>query len=156
MNQAPCASVMLTVAGRMPLLATPALARAVCAGLEACVAHVPGRLWGYVVLPDAVRLVLGPVEQELLQDFVTQVKAETTARALDAIRRTDNVCALDAVLRFSPVWGGALYRVWQDGFHCTWLHGPAQLHHALEMLRQAPVRAGLVADSSDWPHRRFC
>ena len=143
---------MLTVAGRTPLLAAPHLARAVCAGLDSCAPLAPGRLWGYVVLPDAARLVLGPCDDTALEDFVACLKAETTARVLSAIRRTEDTEALDAVLRFNPVWGGALYRLWQTGFHCTWLYNAFQLDRALATLRQAPVRAGLIARGNAWPY----
>ncbi len=146
------ASVMLTVVGRAPLLAKPYLARAICAALNGCALEAPGRLWGYVVLPDSVRLVLGPCEGVALQRFVAQVKAETAARALSLIRRSADTDALDAVLRFNPVWGGALYRLWQAGFHCTWLHDMAQVGRALQGLVEAPLRAGLAAPGNEWPY----
>ncbi len=149
------ASVMLTVPGRKPLLAIPAVARASCEGLEACTPAAPGRLWGYVALPDSLRLVLGPCEETALSLFVTRVKAQTTARVLPLIRRAEDPDLLDVVLRFNPVWGGALYRLWQSGFHCTWLHSPAQLHRTLQQLREAPLRAGLIAAGEVWPHCRF-
>lgn len=139
------ASVMLTVPGRKPLLATPSLARAVCAGVNGCASAAPGRLWGYAVLPDSLRLVLGPCDDTAVEAFVARLKAETTARVLSAIRCTEDADALDAMLRFSPVWGGALYRLWQSGFHCTWLHEAGQVHRALQLLDEAPRRAGLTA-----------
>ncbi|GIV81470.1 MAG: hypothetical protein KatS3mg051_0824 [Anaerolineae bacterium] len=148
------ASVMLTVVGRAPLLADPRLARTVCAALDDRAPDAPGRLWGYLLLPDSVRLVLGPCDQAALQRFIVEVKAETTARALPLIRRDEDADALDAVLRFNPVWGGALYRLWQAGFHCTWLHGMAQVRRALQQLDEMALRAGLVAAGDEWPYRR--
>lgn len=149
------ASVMLTVVGRAPLLAEPYLARAICAALDGCAPEAPGRLWGYVVLPDSARLVFGPCDQVALAHFVAQVKAETASRTLSLIRRSADTDALDAVLRFNPVWGGALYRLWQAGFHRTWLYGMAQVGRALQGLVEAPLRAGLAAPGNEWPYCRL-
>jgi hypothetical protein len=137
------------------LLAAPPLARAVCEGLDAWNWTAPGFLKGYVVLPDSLRLVLGPCDEVALQRFVAEIKAETTARVLPLLRRIEDPDMLDVVLRFNPVWGGALYRLWQAGFHCTWLHDPVQVRRALQRLREAPLRAGLIAAGDTWPYGRF-
>lgn len=155
MNDLLHARLMLTVPGRKPLLAAPSLARAVCEGLDAWNRAAPDLLKGYVALPDSLRLVLGPCDELTLQRFVAAIKAETTARALPLIRRADDPDMLDAVLYFNPVWGGALYRLWQAGFHCTWLRDLAQVRRALQHLREAPLRAGLIAAGDTWPHSRF-
>lgn len=151
----PCwASVIVTMLDRAPLLAAPRLARIACAALDGCAPEAPGRLWGYVVLPDAVRLVVGPAEGDTLSVFVERLKARTAGDLLAAIRRGEDVDALDTVLRFSPVWGGAIYRVWAAGFHCTPLWTEYKLNGALSALRQAPISAGLVARAEDWPYQR--
>lgn len=150
----PCwASVIVTTLDRAPLLAAPRLARIACAALDGCAPDVPGRLWGYVVLPDAVRLVVGPAEGNSLSAFVDRVKARTAGDLLAAIRQGEDADALDAVLRFNPAWGGAIYRVWAAGFHCAPLWTEARLSDALYALRQAPVRAGLAARAEDWPYQ---
>ena len=146
-------SVILTTLDRALLLAAPRLARIACAALDACAPDGPGRLWGYVVLPDAVRLVVGPAEGDALSAFVERVKARTAGDLLAAICRGEDADALDAVLRFNPAWGGAIYRVWAAGFHCAPLWTEARLSSALYALRQAPVSAGLVARSEDWPYQ---
>ncbi len=150
----PCwASIIVTTLDRAPLLAAPRLARLACAALAGCAPDAPGRLWGYVVLPDAVRLVVGPAEGDALSAFVERVKARATGDLLAAIRQGEDVDALDAVLRFNPVWGGVIYRVWAAGFHCAPLWTEYRLSGALYALRQAPVSAGLVARAEDWPHQ---
>lgn len=149
----PWASLILTTLDRAPLLAAPRLARLVCAALDGCAPDAPGRLWGYVVLPDAVRLVVGPAEGAALSAFVARVKARTAGDLLAAIYQSEEADALDAVLRFNPVWGGAIYRVWAAGFHCTLLWTEHKLSGALYALRQTPVSAGLVARAEDWPYQ---
>lgn len=149
------ASIILTALDRAPLLAAPRLARIACAALDGCVPDAPGRLWGYVVLPDAVRLVVGPADSVALSAFVERVKARTAGDLLAAIRQGEDVGALDAVLRLNPVWGGAIYQVWAAGFHCVTLWTEYRLSGALYALRRAPVSAGLVARAEDWPYQSF-
>lgn len=148
----PYAQAILTVRGRAPLLAAPRLARDMVAALEGCRPDAPGRLWGYLVVPDAVQLVVGPVGAEALSRFVAQVKAAGAARLWDAIRRTDDDDALDAVLAYNPVRGGALVRVWEAGYHRLRLPTDAHLRAALDRLRQIPMRRGLTPPGEAWPY----
>jgi REP element-mobilizing transposase RayT len=145
------AQVILTVTDQAPLLGVPRLARQAMAALESCTAAVPGELWGYVVLPDAVRLIVGPTSDEALATFVALVKQRTHARLMAVILRSDDE-TIDAVLRYSPVWGGVNYQVWQPGSHRAIFWTEYKLSNALYELRQAPVSAGLVAQADDWPY----
>lgn len=147
---APYAQVIVTVTDRAPLLAQAGLARRAARALDACAPDAPGRLWGYTVLPESVRLVVGPAVEDALEAFIDRVKAQTSACLLDAIRRADDD-SLDMVLRYNPVWGGAIYQVWQGGSHRVTFWTEYKLSNALYELRQAPVEAGLVAQADDWP-----
>jgi hypothetical protein len=108
-------------------------------------------LWGYVVLPDAVRLIVGPTSENALEAYITYVKTHTTHRLLDAILRADDD-ALDAVLRYNPVHGGVIYRVWHAGSHRTIFWTEYKLSNALYALRQTPVELGLVKTAAAWPY----
>lgn len=145
------AQVILTVIDRAPLLAKTRLARRVAAGLDACAPDAPGRLWGYVVLPDNVRLIVGPTDENALEVFINGVKARTGALVLEAVRRADDD-SLDVVLRYNPVWGGAIYQVWQAGSHRSVFWSEYRLSNTLYDLRQAPVEAGLVEQADQWPY----
>jgi hypothetical protein len=143
------AQVILTVTDQAPLLGVPRLARQVIAALEGCTAAAPGTLWGYVVLPDAVRLIVGPTDEESLETFVALVKQRTHARLMKTILRSDDE-TVDAVLRYNPVWGGVMYQVWQTGSHRAIFWTEYRLSNALYELQQAPVSAGLVSEATDW------
>jgi hypothetical protein len=145
------AQVILTVTDQAPLLIAPRLARQAADTLACCVPDAPGGLWGYVVLPDTVRLIVGPTDEERLEAFVERVKTRTGERLLNAILCADDD-SLDVVLRYSPVWGGVIYQVWQVGNHRTVIRTEYKLSNALYELRQAPVVAGLVARAEDWPY----
>jgi REP element-mobilizing transposase RayT len=145
------AQVILTVTDQAPLLSAPRLARLTMAALKSCMAAAPGELWGYVVLPDAVRLIVGPTSEESLETFVGLVKQRTHARLMEVILRSDDE-TVDAVLRYNPVWGGVNYQVWQPGSHRAIFWTEYKLSNALYELRQTPVSGGLVAQAEDWPY----
>jgi len=146
------AQVILTVQGHAPLFGSARLARRALDAITACAPGAPGQLWGAVVLPETVRLVIGPAGVDALDQFIEAVKAQSSTRVLSAIRQADDD-TLDVVLRYSPVWGGALYQVWQTGYHRQLFWTEYKLSNALYELARAPVEAGLVADLDDWPYR---
>jgi hypothetical protein len=145
------AQVIVISVDHAPLFAAPRLARCMAATLRALIPTAPGCLWGYTVLPDNVRLIVGPTQDAPLEAFIETVKQATSAALLDVMRRMDND-ALDLVLRYSPVWGGAIYQVWQSGSHRAVFWTEYKLSNALYELRQAPVVAGLAARAEDWPY----
>jgi hypothetical protein len=145
------AQVILTVTDQAPLLGVPRLARLTMDALAGCTASAPGELWGYVVLPDAVRLIVGPTGEESLETFIALVKRRTHTRLMEMILRSDDD-TLDVVLRYSPVWGGVNYQVWQAGEHRAIFWTEYKLSNALCELQQSPVTAGLAARSGEWPY----
>jgi len=145
------AQVIITVTDHAPLLANPRQAHLVMATLADCAPNAPGQLWGYVALSDSVRLIVGPTDEDSLAGFIELIKAQTAARLLAAIRRADDE-SLDMVLRYNPVWGGAIYQVWQAGSHRVLFWTEYKLSNAVYELRAAPVLAGLVESADEWPY----
>lgn len=146
------AQVIFTVQERAPLLALPRLARLVMATLENCAAVAPGSLWGYLVLPESLRLVVGPANDDALARFVEEVRQQTEQRLLDVILRADDE-TLDLVLRYTPVWGGVIYRVWETGYHRHIFWTEYKLSNAVYEMVQASVVAGLVERAEQWPYQ---
>lgn len=144
------AQLTLVVCDYAPLLARPRLARAVFDGLRAGGSDTPGRLWGALVLPELARVIVGPGDALALDKYVTMLKTQAAKRVLAIVRQSDDD-TLDAVLRYSPVWGGAIYRVWQAGYHSQALWSEGQLSNALYALAQRPVEAGLARSPGEWP-----
>lgn len=145
------AQAILVVADHAPLLADARRARLVVATLHACAPDAPGRLWGFVVLPDMIRVVVGPTDDAALHGFLDVVRARTHARLMTAIQQADDE-SLDVVLRYNPVWGGLTYRVWQAGCHLHTYHSEYKLSNALYDVLYAPVEAGLVTQPRAWPY----
>lgn len=145
------AQVILSVIDRAPLLGTPRLAALVDDCLRRDSPPPPGQVWGWLVMPATLRLVVGPTGLDALDDYVIALKTRLEDRLLAAIRRADDD-SLDMVLRYNPVWGGALYHVWQAGYHRQFYFSEYRLSNALYELQQIPVQAGLVASPDRWPY----
>jgi hypothetical protein len=146
------AQVILTIQDRAPLLALPRLARLVMGTLDTCAVLAPGCLWGYIVLPESIRLIVGPADDEVLARFVEEVRQQTERRLLDTILRSDDE-TLDLVLRYTPVWGGVIYRVWEMGYHRHIFWTEYKLSNAVYEMVQASVVAGLVERAEQWPYQ---
>ena len=127
------AHLVLTTTRRASLLAVPRLRRLASEALDAHRVDVPGDLWAYAVQPCTVRLIVGPVDRRALDDFVRRVKAWVASPLLEAIRQADDD-TLDAVLNYNPVWGGAIYRVWEEGYHHVPLWNAYRLSRAIYIL----------------------
>ena len=145
-----CAQLSFVVRDHAPLLATPRLARAVFRVMRGSAAVAPGRLWGALVLPESVRVIAGPGSLPALDEYITALKEQAADSVLAIIRRADDD-TLDAVLRYSPVWGGAIYHVWQPGYHTQPLWSEYRLSNALYTLARQPVEAGLARSAREWP-----
>jgi hypothetical protein len=145
------AELIIVAQDHAPLLGAPRLARITAAALDACIPDAPGRLWGYIVLPSAIRLIIGPTDRDALDTFADRVKARAYADLLDAILRADDD-SLAAVLHYNPVWGGAIYQVWQPGYHCREFYSEYKLSNALYEMLQLPVEMALVSDAHQWPY----
>ena len=137
------AHIIFTTIRRAPLLAVPRLRRLVSDTLYAHRADAPGDLWAYAVQPCTVRLIVGPVEGDTLDAFVTRVEAWLAAPLLRAIRQADDD-TLDAVLHYNPVWGGAIYRVWEAGYHHVPLWNAYRLSQAVYTLGTLRAQGALV------------
>lgn len=145
------AQIVLVTNGHAPLFADDRLARLAVSGVEASRADAPGSLWAYTVLPESVRLVVGPAREPELSGFVERLKADIARRVLPAIRRRDDD-TLDAVLCLSPVWGGAIYRLWEAGHHRVVFWTEYRLSNVIYDLQRLPVERELVAEPSAWPY----
>jgi hypothetical protein len=67
--------------------------------------------------PNQVHAVVEAVDFDTLERWVEVFKARSEPPLIGAIRRFYADDLLDAVTRYSPVWSGVVYRVWQEGYH---------------------------------------
>ena len=137
-----------------PLLESPDLAQIAETVLNKVASRHSGQLWGYVILPAAVHLVL---EVEEARDYHLWVEEFKDVSEKNLIKRIQQVHAslLDDIIFYNPVWGGVVYRFWQDGYHTQALNTPYAVSNRVADLLQKPVEAGLVNHSRAWPFSSY-
>jgi hypothetical protein len=131
MNDEECApagyAIMLATVERAPILARKWPARIA----SACWAEIAAgfadevAVWAFRVLADNVRVVLS-AERGTIDALIRAYKEATTPLIVRALRFSDDVL-WDAVLRYHPLCGGTIYRVWEDGYHLVELETPYKL-----------------------------
>jgi putative transposase len=108
-------------------------------------------LWGYVIMPEHVHILLYPQERDYQIRLIrTALKVPVQRKALRYLR--ENAAGFLARLRDEQPNGEVHYRFWQrGGGYDRNVTDPATLLTMIEYIHANPVRHGLVADPTDWP-----
>jgi hypothetical protein len=109
-------AVVVCTIDRAPLLARPRLAR-IAAETWRCAVPDEDAVEVGPVYADQSRAVLHTGDPAALNRWVEAYKAHSEMLLLDAIARFYADDLIDMVTRFSPVWPGVVYRVWEASFH---------------------------------------
>jgi len=106
-------------------------------------------LWGYVIMPEHVHLLIRPQADEYRMDAILQaVKQPFARRAIALLRRIHSVELekLETGQRKVP------FRFWQaGGGHDRNLYTPNLIATELDYIHKNPIRRGLVNNPTDWP-----
>ena len=107
-------------------------------------------LWGYVVMPEHVHLLLLPQEGVTIRSILRAVKQPTARRAIRWFER-NRPSFLEQMTERRP-GGKVTRRFWQTGGgYDRNLRSTRDVHEKLHYLHGNPVRRGLVASPGDWP-----
>ncbi|MBN1286026.1 MAG: hypothetical protein JXB47_11565 [Anaerolineae bacterium] len=109
--------IVICTAGRAPLLDEPRLAR-IAAETWNTAASDPIPTDDIDVAPDQVRATVHTGDLVALNRRVERYKSTSEIRLCDAITRLYPDVWLDKITRYSPVWPGVIYRIWEEGYHC--------------------------------------
>jgi putative transposase len=107
-------------------------------------------LWGFVVMPEHVHVVLCPRSDVRIASILTTLKQSVARRALSWLQRE----APDFLPRLEDRQpnGQRCYRFWQrGGGYDRNLRTVADIHRNIEYVHENPVHRGLVNASEDWP-----
>jgi putative transposase len=117
---------------RKPLLRSELAARTFELALESVRRSYQIYLYGYVVMPDHVHLLLSEPKRSLLSEAVKALKQSVSRRL--------------------PEENG---RFWQTRYYDFNVHGERKRVEKLRYIHRNPVRAGLCAAPKDWPWSSF-
>ncbi len=118
-------------ADRQPLLADPVAAALVLESLQWLDTAQRLLLHVAVVMPDHLHFVADPLGADW-PSLLRMMKSFTANR-------------IGKCLQYDG-------KLWQTQYHDRRIHSDAQLAVAIDYCLQNPVRAGLVATASEWPH----
>lgn len=110
----------------------------------------PFDLWGYVIMPEHVHLLIWPHEGVEISKILKSLKEPVTKHAVRWLKE-GNPAALARLLDVQPN-GQRHYRFWQrGGGYDRNMRDVAETHEKLCYLHHNPVRRGLAAKPEDWP-----
>jgi putative transposase len=117
---------------RLPLLEAPGARETVEAVLEQVRARHQARVYGYVLMPEHVHLLINEPPRILLAQFLKAVK-QVTSRKLRGPRE----------------------KFWQDRYYDSNVRGEEARSEVVRYIHRNPVKRGLVGRPEDWPWSSF-
>jgi putative transposase len=130
--------ITFTCYRRLRHLGTKTICDLFVAALERCRRKYGFRVFGYVLMPNHVHLLLSKPDRELLSTAIQSLKI-TTAMNSSNNRLMDG--------RRSPLW--------QKRYYDRNLSTHEELMEKLQYIHRNPIRAGLCARPEDWPWSSF-
>ncbi|MEM9158013.1 MAG: transposase [Verrucomicrobiota bacterium] len=128
--------ITTNVEKRSPVLATPEVANILMQEWRSAFERHSWAIGRYVIMPDHVHFFCSSLEQKKsLSHFMRQWKEWTSKTIKRSTQLTD----------FK----------WQEGFVDHVLRNHESRSEKWEYIRQNPVRAGLVENPKEWPHKGF-
>lgn len=124
--------VTFTCYHRRPLMTTPSSRRIIESALERIRRNFHLRVYGYVVMPDHVHLLLSEPQYGTLADALKSLKQGVSRRLI-----------------------GNAEHFWQKRYYDFNVRNYAQFVEKLRYIHRNPVRAGLCARPEDWDRSSF-
>ena len=107
-------------------------------------------LWGYVIMPEHVHLVLLPGDGTKISKILQAIKRPVTRKAVHWIEA--NSPGFLAELTDKQPNGKTAHRFWQrGGGYDRNLRSVPDVYEKIEYIHANPVRRGLVTGPEDWP-----
>ncbi|ADB15740.1 protein of unknown function DUF1568 [Pirellula staleyi DSM 6068] len=134
---------------RLPLLSRDRTRIFLVEAIERCRSLRPFELWGYVIMPEHVHLIILPGKSMLVAEILKTIKVSTSKRAITWLHQ--NAPDFLHCLEDLQPNGSGTYRFWQrGGGYDRNLRSTRDVHEKLSYIHENPVRRGLVLKAEDW------
>ena len=137
-----------------PILAQDELRQTILDVMNAEIVAHDSQLWGYVILPDSIQLVVEVPTENTYHVLMEAIKSAAEQQVIDIIlSRFQDL--LDMITYYNPARTQPTYLVWQGGYHTQLLSSIYSLSNKIAYLVQRPVTLGLVDRPEAWAFSSF-
>ena len=134
---------------RLPLLARDRTRQWLVRGIDRARTANPFDLWGWVIMPEHVHLLILPHHDTAISPILSSIK-QSVAKTFIAWLRSHAPTFLQQLEDKQPN-GKLTYRFWQrGGGYDRNLRSTRNIHEKLQYIHNNPVRRQLVARRTDW------
>ncbi|HUS91135.1 MAG TPA: transposase [Phycisphaerae bacterium] len=117
--------------------------------IDAARAKRPFELWGFVIMPDHVHILLLPHQGVRISRILEAIKTPVARRAVAWVRK--NAPGFLERMAHHHADGSITHRFWQSGGgYDRSMRSVRDMHEKLEYLHYNPVRRGLVTQPEQW------
>ena len=136
--------------GRRPNFVSPAVYDLFLLCLERMRRHFEMRIYGYVVMPEHVHLLVSEPPRETLAEAMHYLKLSFSKRL-----RSLRICAPGSPLFWDNLGSQKVGTFWQKRYHDRNVRDAHEFSVKLRYLHRNPVKRGLVKDPRDWKWSSF-
>ncbi len=136
--------------GRKPFLSRDRPRRWFLESLDAARLVNPFDLWGFVLMPEHVHMLILPHEGSRISAILTSIKQPVTQRCVAWVRQ--NAPSFLSAMADAGHGGRTFHRLWlRGGGYDRNVWSTKDIHEKLRYIHENPVRRGLVDRAEDWP-----
>lgn len=136
-------------------------ADAVVDGLNYCIINKGLEVYGWVIMPNHLHLMIRAKEGYRLSDILRDFKKHTAKYILQMIEENNQESRKDWMLWLFRSEGernknNEVYQFWQQDNHPIYLESTRIIEQKLDYMHQNPVRAGLVSSADAYRYSSAC
>ena len=113
------------------------------------------KLLGYVIMPDHIHLLLWPLNETSISDFMRDFKTFTAKRLIRQAQVEQNQAWLTHFTQAGQETGRSEHKVWQDAYWEVELFSDKFVRQKLNYMHRNPLRAGLFTNPEDYPYSSY-
>ena len=142
-----------TVTEWLPLLVRDDIRQLVCDDIAAALAQCGGLLAAYVIMPDHIHLLAYLPNKDLLHKFNKLWRGRSGRHIPILLEKQGDVESLRVLAAHAN--GGCRYAAWKEQVRALAIWKMPKLLAKVNYIHNNPIRRGLAAEISDWPHSSY-